>query len=503
MNDDVTPPSGGDRPASELPPSAPLPPPESGGAPEELGSGWEWRGWGGQPWGAGAPGSPGWGQPWPPALESPPESSGHSWGPPPGGFGPAHGWGNDPWGGYPPHGAAAPPYPPAAYPPYPTGYPPTTPAKPARMAPVAIAVGLVIALTAGVTGAGIGIALRSQPSTSITSPGGGGSAPSSGGPTSPSGGGSSTINSAAIATAMDPSIVDVVNTLSEDNGVAEGTGIILTTSGEILTNNHVIDNASSVTVQIDGQGPQLAAKVLGYDPVDDVALIQVENTTGLSLKVAPLGDSNTVSVGDPVVAIGNAEGRGGTPAVVSGTVTGLDQSITASDGDTSESLTGMIQMNANIVPGDSGGPLVNAAGKVIGMNTAGSQNGDGFGNQVTTQGFAIPIDTADQIAQQIASGHSSGSIQIGGGPLIGVSVIDNAGAGALIQNVVSGSPAAAAGLKAGDVIDSVNGTSISSSADLSSAMRTLHPGQTIQLGWMDSSGQQHTASLTLGTGPPR
>ncbi len=156
--------------------------------------------------------------------------------------------------------------------------------------------------------------------------------------------------------------------------------------------------------------------------------------------------------------------------------------------------------------------MINSAGKIIGMTTAGSTtSGTGIAPQsAQTTGFAIPINTAVAIANQIQSGQSSGSVVVGSsGPLIGVEV-ENAGGsafspvagGAVIVGVQGGSPAAAAGLQAGDVIVSVNGTPITNAGDLSSALRTERPGQTIQLGWTDVSGGQHTSSITLAAGPP-
>ncbi|HAW10536.1 MAG TPA: serine protease [Chloroflexi bacterium] len=491
INDNTTPPLDPDQTGSE----SPVPPPDPSGAsdrPAEPGAA-AGSGRGDQQWNAG--GAPGWGQP-------------QSWGPPPAGFGPSYGWSHDPWHSYAPYGAP-PGYPPP--PPLPTDYPPA-PSRPARMAPIAIAVGIVIALAAGVTGAGIGLALRPSSSTSApssTSNGNSSQNAGTGGSSSNSNSSGSGVNATAIADSIDPSIVDVVNTLAGGSGLAEGTGIIISSSGLILTNNHVIDGAQSVTVQIDGQGSQLAATVVGYDPADDVALIKINDTSGLSLKVAPLGNSDDVTVGETVVAIGNAYGRGGTPAVVTGTVTGLDQPITASDGDTSENLTGMIEMNADIVSGDSGGPLVNAAGKVIGVDTAGSANGDGFGTETSgTTGFAIPIDTALAIAAKIEAGDSGGNIHIGsGGPFIGVDVEDASGvpnsptaSGAYVDSVPANSPAASAGIVRGDVITSFNGATITSTGDISTALKSLHPGDTVQISWVDSSGQQHTGSLTLGTG---
>ncbi|HYA00044.1 MAG TPA: trypsin-like peptidase domain-containing protein [Candidatus Binatia bacterium] len=411
---------------------------------------------------------------------------------------PPSGPGTSGWG-YPAWGAA--PYPP---PPPATAYPPLAYRQPRRkrLWPATLAAGVAIALAAGGIGAGIGVALRA-PTSAASSPQSGTSLPSESSQPATGGG----FNASAITAAVDPSVVDINDVI---NGApAAGTGIVISSSGIVLTNNHVIDGATNITAQVNGQGTIYQVKVLGYDNADDIALLQLENAA--TLKVAPIGDSSTVQVGDSIVAIGNALGRGGTPAAVTGTVTALDQTVTASDGSSSETLNGTIRIQAGIQPGDSGGPLVNAAGQVIGIDTAGSSSGVTFAQQTSgTTGFAIPIDTAMAIAHQIESGRSSGNVVIGStGPLIGVEVqnapaspTSPAGAGALIVGVVSGTPAAAAGLQAGDVIVSVSGAAVTNAGDLASALRSDRPGQTIQLGWVDGSGAPHTSSITLAAGPP-
>ena len=393
-----------------------------------------------------------------------------------------------------------------------TAYPPPPPApgsRRGRLVPVTIAAGLVIALASGVVGAGIGLALRQTATPGTSAPGGTNTTPGGGGTTP-----TTNLNVSQIEANVDPEVVDVVNTLVNQEGLAEGTGTIIDTQGYILTNNHVIESETRLTVQIEGQGPTYAATVVGYDASDDVAVIKMDNPPS-RLVAAPYGNSSAVSVGDAVAALGNAYGRGGTPAEASGTITGLDQSITASDGDLSENLSGMIETDANIVPGDSGGPLVDSAGKVIGMDTAGSESSTRFGDQsASTDGFAIPINSALQIAEEIMSGKSSGSIVIGQyGPLIGVDVVDPSSvttpplppvnSGAYVSGVQSGSPAAKTGIAVGDVITAVNGSPISDSADLSTALVNMKPGQTVQLTWVNSSGNQQSASITLGNGPPK
>ena len=197
----------------------------------------------------------------------------------------------------------------------------------------------------------------------------------------------------------------------------------------MLTNNHVIEDSTDLQVEIGGDGSSHSAKVLGYDKADDVALIQIEDVSGLT--AATLGDSSSLQVGDAIVAMGNAGGKGGSPSVVSGTVTGLDQQITAADqdGSNAETLDGLIQTNANIQPGDSGGPLVDADGKVVGMDAAASSGNGGFGfggDSAASEGYAIPIEDALAIAKQIQSGDSTDSIHVGAHrALLGVAIADD------------------------------------------------------------------------------
>ena len=230
------------------------------------------------------------------------------------------------------------------------------------------------------------------------------------------------LSTSQIASRVDPGLVDVVSTLGDQQATAAGTGIVLTSNGEVLTNNHVIDGATSIKVTDVGNGRTYTAKVVGYDASQDVAVIQLQNASGLT--VASLGDSSTVQTGDSVVALGNAGGKGGTPSVAAGTVTALNQSITASDegAGNSEQLTGLIETNADIQPGDSGGSLVNSYGQVIGMDTAASSGTQlqSQSGQAAEQAFAIPINEATSIARQIEAGTTSATVHIGATAFLGV-----------------------------------------------------------------------------------
>lgn len=305
-----------------------------------------------------------------------------------------------------------------------------------------------------------------------------------------------------------PGIVDIDTNLGYQNAAAAGTGMVLTSSGEVLTNNHVIRGATTIHATDIDNGRTYSASVVGYDINADIAVLQLKNASGL--KTIPLGNSQTVKVGDPVTAIGNAGGVGGTPSTAAGTVTALDQSLTASDemSGTSERLTGLIETNAPLEPGDSGGPLVTSANEVIGMDTAGSTSF--FFQPQASAGFAIPINTATALANQIESGHPSQAIHVGPTPFLGVDVEpfnyfqgQQLAAGILIVGVVPASPVEKAGLQAGDVITTLDTQKITSPTTLTNLLLSKAPGATVTLGWVDQTGTSHTSRVRLANGPPQ
>ncbi len=407
-----------------------------------------------------------------------------------------------------------------------------------------------VALLAGGLGAGLGIAFGGKGSTNTADSGpsgfnggvgGGGRAnggsgngfngglPGTGssgttGSTLPAtSGNNSTVRN--IANQVDPAVVDI-NVDDANAGPAAGTGMILTSSGYVLTNNHVIDQSTNVEVTVGGRTSSYPARVIGYDDTKDVAVVKIEGLSGLP--TVDLGNSSSVSVGDTVVAIGNALGQGGPPTVVSGTVTALGRTISAGDEVTGvpETLHNVIQTDAEIQPGDSGGPLVDAKGQVIGMDTAAASSESG-----STLGFAIPINEARTIAAQIMSGRSGGGVTIGLAAFLGIDVDNNANgsagggaaggggifpfgssgdsgnsgpppvSGVTISNVVSDSPAAQAGLQGGDVITSIDGKSTPNFTALHDDIQVHEPGQKITVGYVDDTGRTHSVTVVL-TGIP-
>ena len=304
-----------------------------------------------------------------------------------------------------------------------------------------------------------------------------------------------------IAAKVKPGVVDIDTVLGFGSGAAAGTGVVMTSSGEVLTNNHVINGATSIKVTIVATGRSYTATVLGTDPTDDIALLQLSGASDLT--TVTFGDSSTVAVGDSIVAVGNAGGVGGQPSVESGQVTALDQSITAGDpGGPGQELSGLIETDAALQSGESGGPMVNTSGQVIGLNTAASANRR---FDVATVSYAIPINKALTVAKQIESGQESATVRLGYRPMLGVAIqsadLGSTVAGAVVVQVVDGSPAAAAGIQNGDVIVAADGQTVDSPAALTAALTNHHPGDTVTVGWTDTSGKSHTATVKLATGP--
>ena len=365
------------------------------------------------------------------------------------------------------------------------------------------------------------------------------------------GSGVSNKTSRAVFNKVSPAMVEITSRLNYEGSKAYATGMVISSSGLVLTNNHVIDGTNGLTATFFDNGHTYNAKWLGYDKTQDVAVIQLEGVT-TKLPTVPLGNSAAVQAGTKVVAMGNAEGTGSI-TTVTGRITAINQAITASDqGDkaTAEHLTDMLQTNADIVPGDSGGPLSTTAGKVIGMDTAAQTATFGSTNKQPA-GFAIPINRAVTIAHEIISGQQSSTVQIGATGFLGIQVASSASglnstatnprtqkqqdvksiesngqqptaaagcvdtnttevpvkvapasSGALILGVLCNTPASADGMAPGDVITNVNGTTVTSPATLKTKLMQIRPGKQVSVSWTAVNGQKVTKSLTLAAAPP-
>jgi S1-C subfamily serine protease len=351
----------------------------------------------------------------------------------------------------------------------------------------------------------------------------------------------------AIVNKVEPGLVDITSSLQYSGGTAEATGMVISPSGLVLTNNHVIDGSTRLTATLVGSGRRYQATVVGYDMTNDVAVIRLTGASGL--RTVPIGNSSSVRLNNPVVALGNADGQGVTRPVT-GSITGTNQTITASDEGSQtgkEILHGMLQTNAQIVPGDSGGALADVHGKVIGMNTAAATGTFGAGGSV---GFAIPANKALAIARQIEAGQSGRTVRIGLSGFMGVLVpgqkaalsasparqqqlqvksdnnIPSSGlggsqgclpndinmpipskiapvqSGTLIDGVLCGTPADTAGISGGDVITSVGGHAVASPHSLTNLMVQYRPGAQVTVIWVDPAGHRHTSGMTLTKAPP-
>jgi S1-C subfamily serine protease len=352
------------------------------------------------------------------------------------------------------------------------------------------------------------------------------------------------LSDAAIRARIEPSIVDVTATLTYDDETASGTGFVITMSAAtghselILTNNHVIRDATSVAVTVPATGEAYPASIVGVDVTADIAVLSI--SPGARLPSAPLGDSAAVGVGTAVVSFGNQAGAGGSPAVAPGVISGTGRTIEADDGAAgfSETLHNMLATTAQIEPGDSGGPLASTAGTVIGVDTAAGTGG-------AATGYAIPINTAMTAERQITARQRGQGISLGTDGFLGVIVgsstsrspvaqqqeqeqggrtgpgvtslptgcvptqdaatipatIAPAPAGALVDGVLCGTGAAAAGIAPGDVIIAVDGRRIGSPDSLTTTVSDYPPGTVLQISWVSMPGATRTARVRLSPAP--
>ena len=393
-----------------------------------------------------------------------------------------------------------------------------------------VAMGVAAALVVGSAGTGLFVATRpdetstataatTQTDTTSTTPDGyggqafgqtyGGSAGGYGGlgtgtGTGTGGSTTTTLDTTAATDAQSVGVVVIDTVLDYQSAAAAGTGIVLSSDGRILTNNHVVEGATSITVTVVATGVEYTAHVVGTDATDDIAVLDLIDASGLA--VADLDTSGAVAVGDAVTGVGNANGTG-TLTAAAGTVLSLEQAITAqnSDGSDAEDLTGLIEVDADIESGESGGPLYDADGEVIGIDTAASSG------TVNITGYAIPIEDALDIVTQIdaaaATGVDTDTITVGYPAFLGIGLaaaVTTGGAAtdaALVGSVIVDTPAEDIGLAAGDTITAVDGTSVVSTAALSAALAGYQPGDTVTIAWTDAAGTTHTAAATLIAGP--
>jgi S1-C subfamily serine protease len=299
---------------------------------------------------------------------------------------------------------------------------------------------------------------------------------------------------AADATAVQSSgLVEITSTLEYGEGEAAGTGIVLDGDGLVVTNHHVVEGATQVTVTVPGTGTEHDAEVLGYDATKDVAVLRLVDASGLATATA---DPGGVATADPVTAVGDAGGDGGSLTAAPGTVSDLHRPITVADDTTGEDvrLRNLIEVTSDVVPGDSGGALLDGAGAVVGMTVAASSGS----SDVT--GYVIPIGRVLRVVDEVLAGNDSGTVVVGSAAFLGVQLSSGAGT-ATLAGVLADGPAEAAGLVAGDTVTAVGGQSVSTADQLRTAVAGHQPGERIAVTWTDPAGADHTATVTLAAGP--
>jgi putative serine protease PepD len=298
---------------------------------------------------------------------------------------------------------------------------------------------------------------------------------------------------AKAAAAIAPSVVTISNTTAQ--GGDTGTGIIVSSDGEIITNNHVVEGSTDLKVRLAGATDAVQAKILSTDPGNDLALIKLVNAKGLT--AATFADPASIAVGDTVVAVGYALALDGGPSVTSGIVSATNRTLTDSNG----ALDGLIQTDAAISSGNSGGPLINLSGQVIGINTA-VYNSDGQ-TAANNIGFAIGVAEVQRVVKILrndASGTSANTARTQG--YLGIALGDrtDGGSGAVITEVQANSPAEKAGLKVQDIVVAINGTTVTGQGSVIATIRDAAPGDKVTL-TIDRDGTKKTLTATLVARP--
>ena len=276
---------------------------------------------------------------------------------------------------------------------------------------------------------------------------------------------------------------------------AAGTGMIVSSDGYILTNNHVIESSTSIKVTVESTGQTYSAKVVGTDASADVAVLKLQGASGLStVNFAP---KSKVTVGESIYSVGNAEGTGNL-VTATGTVGAVNQNLTVGSESSSkyENLTGLIQLESDVVSGDSGGPLFDGKGDVIGIVTAASTG------SANVTGYAINIAQVLKVEKQIVSGTQAAGIVFGYPAFLGIQLASGTSSlGVPVAGVFEGMPAAKAGIGKGDTVTAVNGQAVTSADGLSAAITKHKVGDQVTISWLDSEGGQHTSTVTLVAGP--
>ena len=294
----------------------------------------------------------------------------------------------------------------------------------------------------------------------------------------------------------------VLISTSSSSAQGAGSGMVLSSDGYVLTNYHVVQSSTEVQVEVASTGRSYTATVVGHDASQDVALLKLADATGL--QTVTIDDDGDPAVGDTVTAVGNSEGQGYLSAA-EGRVTATDASITVSSetaSSGSESLTDVLKTTAGALPGDSGGPMFDDEGEVVGITTAGEQASTGARTQaVTVASYAVPIQRAMAIVQQIEDGQESGSVKVGPNAYLGVSVLTSDAGTMTVSSVVPDGPADAVGIGRGAVITGLDGHPVASHADLAALLAGKEPGDQVSIRWTDASGLQRSGSIELGSSP--